>query len=109
MRAALAADDLGAARIAAQQLATAEVRQQNAGIASCAQDVAKAGDLTSARKAFKTLSNETVAFARQQMGYFIVHCPMADADWVQSTREVANPFLGKEMSTCGTVIEETKG
>ena len=34
---------------------------------------------------------------------------MAQADWVQSTRAVTNPYLGKDMLTCGEVKEETKG
>jgi len=34
---------------------------------------------------------------------------MAQADWVQGTPEVANPYLGKEMLACGEVKEETKG
>jgi hypothetical protein len=34
---------------------------------------------------------------------------MAEADWVQSTREVANPYYGQAMLSCGTVTEETKG
>jgi hypothetical protein len=32
-----------------------------------------------------------------------VYCPMAKADWLQSSKDVANPYLGKEMSTCGKV------
>ncbi len=109
VRAALAADDLTAATAAAQKLATAEIRLHHAALADSAQGIAAAGDLTAARAAFKTLSNEAVALARQQKGYFIMTCPMAQADWVQSTREVSNPYLGKDMPTCGSVKEETKG
>jgi hypothetical protein len=109
VRAALADDDLGLAKIGAKKLVTDEIRKLHAGVANSAQDLAKAGDITAARRAFKILSNETIALARTQKGYFILHCPMADADWVQGTREVANPYLGKDMSACGTVTEATKG
>jgi hypothetical protein len=109
VRAALADDDLAAARAAAQALATEEVRQHHAAIADSAQIIAKAGDLAAARQAFKTLSQEAIALARTQNGFFIMTCPMAQADWVQTVRDVSNPYLGKDMPTCGSVVEETKG
>jgi len=99
--AALVADDLGGAQAAARQLAAAADRLHRADLAAAAQAVA--------RTAFKTLSSEIIALARRQKGYFIMTCPMAHADWVQSTREVANPYFGKDMPTCGSVTEETKG
>lgn len=107
--AALVADDLTAVRAAVQRLATEAVRLHHAGIASSAKAVARTDDLAGAREAFKTLSTETIALAKHIKGYFILTCPMAQADWVQSTRAVANPYLGKDMLTCGEVKEETKG
>jgi len=47
--------------------------------------------------------------ARHEKGYFIVNCPMANADWLQSNRKIANPYFGQAMSACGSVTEETKG
>jgi Protein of unknown function (DUF3347) len=39
-------------------------------------------------------------------------CPMYNnkkgATWISETREIKNPYLGKEMPTCGTVKEEIK-
>ena len=107
--AALVADDFAAAQTAARQLAAEAVNLHRADLAAAAQAVAQAADLAAARAAFKSLSNETIALARQQKGYFIMTCPMAQADWVQSTRAVANPYLGQAMPTCGSVKEETKG
>ena len=107
--AALVADDLTAVRAAVQKLATEAVRLHHAGIASSAQAVARTDDLAGAREVFKTLSVEVVAVAKHTKGYFILTCPMAQADWVQSTRKVANPYLGMDMLTCGKVKEETKG
>jgi hypothetical protein len=106
---ALSVDDLAAAKAAAQKLAAEAVRLHHAGIADSAKTVTRADDLADAREAFKTLSIEVVALVRHTAGYFILTCPMAQADWVQSTRAVANPYLGKDMLTCGEVKEETKG
>ena len=106
---ALAADDLPAARAEAQQLADDAIKLHHPGIGDSARAVAKADSLKAAREAFKTLSTPVIALAKQTKGYFILNCPMAQADWVQSTREVANPYFGKAMLSCGTVIEETKG
>lgn len=40
------------------------------------------------------------------------HCPMYNnnkgADWISEKKDISNPYLGKEMSTCGTVKEELK-
>jgi hypothetical protein len=40
------------------------------------------------------------------------HCPMYNnnkgADWISETKEISNPYLGKKMSSCGTVKEELK-
>jgi hypothetical protein len=107
--AALVADNFADAQAAARQLATEAARLHRDSIASSAQAVARADDLAGAREAFKALSVEVVALAKHTQGYFILTCPMAQADWVQSTRVVANPYLGRDMLTCGEVKEETKG
>ncbi len=106
---ALAADDLTAAQSAACALAVEAGQLQQKDMAQAATAVGKAANLAAARTEFKTLSSEAMTLARQEQGYFLVHCPMADADWVQSTRAIANPYLGKDMATCGVVTEETKG
>ncbi len=40
------------------------------------------------------------------------HCPMYNdnkgANWLSETKEIKNPYLGKKMSTCGSVKEEIK-
>jgi len=33
-----------------------------------------------------------------------IHCPMTKADWLQTTQNVANPYYGKSMLTCGSVV-----
>lgn len=107
--AALMADNFSDAQTASRQLAAEAASLHRDGIAAAAQAVAKSGDIAAARDAFKILSSHIITLARHQKGYFIMTCPMAQADWLQSTRDVANPYLGKDMPTCGTVKEETKG
>jgi hypothetical protein len=106
---ALAADDLAGARMAARHLAAEAAKAGDRGMAGSASAVVQADDLSHARASFKALSTGAIALARHAKGYFILTCPMAGADWVQSTRAIANPYLGKDMLTCGEVKEETKG
>ncbi|MCL4280534.1 MAG: DUF3347 domain-containing protein, partial [Ignavibacteriaceae bacterium] len=41
-----------------------------------------------------------------------IHCPMASnekgADWISDSKEVKNPYFGKDMLTCGEVVKEFK-
>jgi hypothetical protein len=106
---AFCADDLTAAKAAARILATEAVRLHHDGIAGSAAAVAGADGIAAARASFKALSTPTIALAQHAKGYFLLTCPMAQADWMQSTRKVANPYLGRDMLSCGTVKEETKG
>lgn len=35
---------------------------------------------------------------------YVVHCPMAKADWLQRSTEIANPYYADEMKECGSVV-----
>jgi hypothetical protein len=43
---------------------------------------------------------------------FVDHCPMYNdkkgAIWLSETKEIKNPYMGSDMSTCGVVREELK-
>lgn len=99
--AALAADNLADAKAAATALATAAGPAANQPIADQATAVAKAADLAAARKSFKVLSTTVEPLAAVEKGYVVMHCPMANAEWVQTTGDVRNPYFGKAMLTCG--------
>jgi hypothetical protein len=101
---ALVKDDLAGAKSAATALAASAATQQPA-IASHAKELAKSSSLEMARDHFKAISKEAIKLAKGRAGYYVVTCPMAKADWVQSTKQVANPYLGKEMPTCGEIKE----
>jgi hypothetical protein len=88
---ALAADDLATAQSAAKELGDE------------GSDLAKAGTLKDARAAFEKLSSRATTLAAGQSGYYVVHCPMLNKDWVQTSEKIANPYAGKEMATCGQI------
>lgn len=99
---ALASDDLGAAKSAATIVREkADAAGQHA-IMEGAATVAAAGDISTAREAFKGLSVSIEPLAADQAGYTVMTCPMAHADWVQVTGTVKNPYLGKAMQSCGS-------
>jgi hypothetical protein len=91
VRSALAADDLGAARTAAGDLGDEGA------------PLAKSNSLKDARAAFEKLSEKAKQLAAGQAGYYVVHCPMLQKDWVQTSEKIANPYYGKEMATCGEI------
>jgi hypothetical protein len=98
---ALAADDLSTAKTAAGALADHAGMAEQKQIAEQAGSVAKATDLPAARERFKTLSLSIEPLAAGEDGYTVMTCTMANADWVQASTEVKNPYLGKSMQSCG--------
>ena len=91
VRAALASDDLVSAKKAASALGGA------------AEPLAASGTLEQARAAFGKLSKTAERLAAGQPGFYVMHCPMVNQDWVQTSPKVANPYGGKEMLGCGEV------
>ncbi|SRR5229473_4336408 len=88
---ALVADDLARAKQAASDLGPAGA------------DLGKSKSLDEARSAFGKLSDKAVKLASGQSGYYVVHCPMKNKDWVQTFERVANPYGGKDMISCGEI------
>jgi hypothetical protein len=88
---ALVADDLAGAKKAARELGAA------------GDQLSKSNSLADARSAFGKLSGQAEKLAAGQSGYYVMHCPMKNADRVQTSAKVENPYGGKEMLTCGEV------
>lgn len=99
--AALAADDLPAAKAAAGAVAEHASMSDNKELATKATALAKASDINAARNAFKSLSAAIEPLAAGQKDYTVMYCPMADSDWVQAKGPTKNPYYGKAMLTCG--------
>jgi hypothetical protein len=74
-----------------------------------------AGNIKHQREHFDMLSKDIYQLVKTFGGgqkLYYDHCPMYNdgkgANWVSETKEIANPYLGKSMPTCGTVKEELK-
>jgi Cu(I)/Ag(I) efflux system membrane fusion protein len=63
--------------------------------------VANAANIQTAREAFKALSLMAEQLVVGDKTYTVMYCPMAKADWVQTSKDVKNPYYGKAMLTCG--------
>jgi hypothetical protein len=72
---------------------------------------AAGGDVAAARVAFAELSESVVALLSAEpsltAGRFIYECPMTDhyKKWVQTAKEITNPYLGSRMLECGAPSE----
>ena len=65
-------------------------------------DILKSGnDLKAARDAFAALSQTAEKKVAGNPDFHVFYCPMVKRDWVQTTTSIANPYMGKEMLTCG--------
>ncbi len=104
---ALAKDDLPAAKTAADTLAEAAKTAGNAALATHASQLAASDSLATAREHFKAASEEAVKLAADKEGYCVFTCPMAKAEWVQTTKDVQNPYMGSAMPGCGSVKGDT--
>jgi hypothetical protein len=73
-----------------------------------------AGNIKHQREHFETLSGEIYDLVKagnntgQKLYYD--NCPMYNdgkgGNWISETKQIQNPYLGKEMLTCGVVKEE---
>src|SRR6266849_3507383 len=82
-----------------------EMKMLSPDVAKQAETLAAAKDIKAAREAFKPLSASLVKYlADNKAGkgtYHEAYCPMAKASWLQTEKEVRNPYYGKEMLDCG--------
>jgi hypothetical protein len=74
----------------------------------------KASNPAEVRAAFKTLSTHVIELLRLAPPssklapeLYVMHCPMVNADWLQRTRDVANPY-DTTMPTCGSITATIK-
>jgi hypothetical protein len=84
-----------------------EMKMLSPDVAKQAEALAKANDLKAAREAFKPLSASLVKYlANNKAGkgmYHEAYCPMVKASWIQTEKDIRNPYMGKEMLTCGVL------
>lgn len=99
---ALANDDLAGAKAAASTVAKHAEMGEQKDVAVSAQKIAIAADIEKARSAFKALSRTVEPLAKDQKGLVVMHCSMANADWVQAKGKTQNPYFGQAMLGCGS-------
>jgi hypothetical protein len=91
LRFALVADDLVRANEVATELSDSGF------------EIPRSETLERARAAFARASDIAIKVASGQSGYYVMHCPMLNRDWVQTSKQVSNPYGGKEMISCGEI------
>jgi len=78
------------------------------------QQIPKMNTLAQIRKPFEQISDHMIdlerVFNANKGALYIQHCPMTNnnqgADWLSTSKEIRNPYYGKEMLTCGRVTGE---
>lgn len=72
-----------------------------------------AGKLDHQREHFVMLSkdmNDLIQLFGTSQKLYLDFCPMADdnkgAVWISETKEITNPYFGKDMATCGSIKKE---
>jgi len=82
-----------------------EMKMLSPNVAKQAETLAKAMDLKEARAAFKPLSASLIKYLADNKAdkgaYHETYCPMVNASWLQTDKDVKNPYMGKKMLTCG--------
>jgi len=82
-----------------------DMKMLSSDVAAQAEALAKAADLKAARTAFKPLSNSLIKYlADNKAGkgtYHEAYCPMVKASWLQTDKDIRNPYMGKAMLGCG--------
>jgi hypothetical protein len=103
-----------------QSVLTAGQKKSFTDIADDAKEMAEhigmsGGKLPHQREHFDMLSKDMYDLVKlfgAGQPLFVDHCPMYNdkkgAIWLSETKEIKNPYMGANMSTCGTVKEELK-
>ncbi|HSH40246.1 MAG TPA: DUF3347 domain-containing protein [Chthoniobacterales bacterium] len=109
VRAALAADDLAAAKNGATNLVTA-VQEEFAGskpMIDAAEKLAASESIDDARAAFGVISGEVAKLMQGRRGFYVMNCPMVkNGVWMQTTSKMENPYMGKKMLECGEIVKK---
>ena len=77
-------------------------------ISSAAKDLSKAKKIKSMRKAFNALSKPMAMWATmvKPNGINVAYCSMAPGSWLQTGKEIRNPYYGASMLKCGEIVSE---
>ncbi|WP_407402492.1 DUF3347 domain-containing protein [Chryseobacterium sp.] len=77
-----------------------------------AKSISAAKNIAEQRKSFYKLSDLMIEVANENSvsdkTIFVQFCPMAKGSWLSNEKQIANPYYGKSMLTCGSVKSEIK-
>ena len=106
IQATLAADSTDGVTDAAQSIVAAagDLGDAGAAIVVAANAVSLADDLVKTRAAFGLLSDAVIKLSDDAgLGELkVAFCPMVRKSWIQQDGDLANPYYGSEMLTCGS-------
>ena len=130
LHAALASDDLAGAKVASGELRTAVAVLEEAELAEAGREpwaklaatvsdataeIARASGLDDVRAEFETISiasEDALRVLGSTTPMHVMHCPMAfdgrGARWLQSSKDLLNPYFGDAMLQCGSTLEVLK-
>ena len=79
-------------------------------IAASAKELSEAKKIKSMRQAFNDLSKPMAMWATmiKPSGVNVAYCPMAPGSWLQTGKEIRNPYYGASMLKCGEIVSEGK-
>ena len=108
VRVALADDDSRRTRLAAEKLAKAieapGVSPTVAKTKAAAKTLADSFRIDVSRAAFKEISAALIPICDGAEGFFVFSTSLVtDGNWIQTTGEVGNPYLGRAMATYGEI------
>lgn len=92
-----------AASAAAVAAAAAKLGAAGAPVAEAAKKLGATSDIKAARAAFMDLSETLIKAAGEALAsdIRIAYCPMVKKHWLQTDKEIRNPYYGSSMLTCG--------
>jgi Cu(I)/Ag(I) efflux system membrane protein CusA/SilA len=103
VRQALVEQSLDRARSGAVALQKQALEAKRGDVASSAKALASASTLESARTAFGNISEAMIAYRRDMKADrpAVAYCSMVKHSWLQAEGPISNPYVGREMATCG--------
>lgn len=72
--------------------------------------ISEARTVAAQRETFFNLSDNMIALTKEfklsEKPVYVQYCPMADGSWLSDEKQIANPYYGKSMLSCGSVKSE---
>ncbi len=79
-------------------------------LSSATTELTKAKDIKAMRTSFNDLSKPMALWASITLpeGVNVAYCPMAPGSWLQTGKEIRNPYYGAKMLKCGEIVSVGK-